>query len=95
MGYVRFEAQGVCVIVSFVGLLRTNADPPENQYYRNVEKIKLICILVSINNCPIYNQPEFCHHEASGLATISVFPLGLRNVGAFPPPSFTLNYLPL
>ena len=50
----------------------------------NVEEIKLICILASINNCPIYNQPEFCHHEASGLATISVFPLGVRNMGAFP-----------
>ena len=50
----------------------------------NVEEIELICILASIDNCPIYNQPEFCHHEASGLATISVFPLGVRNMGAFP-----------
>ena len=50
----------------------------------NVEEIKLICILASINNCPIHNQPEFCHHEASDLATISVFPLGVRNMGAFP-----------
>ena len=49
-----------------------------------VEEIKLICILESINNCPIYNQPEFGHHEASSLATISVFPLGVRNMGAFP-----------
>ena len=47
----------------------------------NVEEVKLICILVSINKCPIYNQPEFCHHEASGLATISVFPLCARNMG--------------
>ena len=29
----------------------------------NVELVKLICILVSIDNCPITNQPEFCHHE--------------------------------
>ena len=50
----------------------------------NVEEVKLICILVSINNCSINNQPEFCQYQASDLATISVFPLGVRNMGAFP-----------
>ena len=54
----------------------------------NVEEVKLICILVSINNCSINNQPEFCHYQASGLATISIFPLGVRNMGAFPHPTF-------
>ena len=50
----------------------------------NVEEVKLICILVSIDNCSINNQPDICHYRASGLATISVFSLGVRNMGAFP-----------
>ena len=74
----------MCVIVAFVPYSAQMQTLRKIDIAENVEEIKLICILASINNCPIYNQPEFCHHEASGLATISVFPLGVRNMGAFP-----------
>ena len=74
----------MCVIVAFVPYYAQMQTLRKIDIAENVEEIKLICILASINNCPIYNQPEFCHHEASGLATISVFPLGVRNMGAFP-----------
>ena len=74
----------MCVIVASVPYYAQMQTLRKIDIAENVEEIKLICILASINNCPIYNQPEFCHHEASGLATISVFPLGVRNMGAFP-----------
>ena len=74
----------MCVIVAFVPYYAQMQTLRKIDIAENVEEIKLSCILASINNCPIYNQPEFCHHEASGLATISVFPLGVRNVGVFP-----------
>ena len=74
----------MCVIVAFVPYYAQMQTLRKIDVAGNVEEIKLIYILASINNCPIYNQPEFCHHEASGLATISVFPLGVRNMGAFP-----------
>ena len=74
----------MCVIVAFVPYYAQMQTLRKIDIAENVEEIKLICILASTNNCPIYKQPEFCHHEASGLATISVFPLGARNMGAFP-----------
>ena len=74
----------MCVIVAFVPYYAQMQTLRKIDIAENVEEIKLICILALINNCPIYNQPEFCHHEASGLVTISVFPLGVRNMGAFP-----------
>ena len=74
----------MCVIVAFVPYYAQMQTLRKIDIAENVEEIKLICILVSINNCLIYNQPEFGHHEASGLATVSVFPLGVRNMGAFP-----------
>ena len=74
----------MCVIVAFVPYYAQMQTLRKIEIAENVEEVKVICILVSINNCPIYNQPEFCHHEASSLATISVFPLGVRNMGAFP-----------
>ena len=81
----------MCVIVAFVPYYAQMQTLRKIDIAENVEEIKLICILASINNCPIYNQPEFCHHEASGLATISVFPLGVRNMGAFPYPKSCLQ----
>ena len=72
----------MCVIVAFVPYYAQMQTLRKIDIAENVEEIKLICILALINNCPIYNQPEFYHHEASGLATISVFPLGVRNMGA-------------
>ena len=74
----------MCVIVAFVPYYAQMQTLRKIDIAEIVEEIKLICILESISNCPIYNQPEFGHHEASGLATISVFPLGVRNMGAFP-----------
>ena len=68
----------MCVIVAFVPYYAQMQTLWKIDIAENVEEIKLICILASINNCPIYNQPEFCHHEASSLATISVFPLGMN-----------------
>ena len=74
----------MCVIVAFVPYYAQMQTLRKIDIAEIVEEIKLICILESINNCPIYNQPEFGHHEASSLATLSVFPLGVRNMGAFP-----------
>ena len=74
----------MCVIVAFVPYNAQTQTLQKIDIAENVKEVKLICILVSINNCPIYNQPEFCLHGVCGLATISVFPLGVRNMGAFP-----------
>ena len=94
-GCVFLGARGVRYCGTF-SLLHTNAGPPEIDIAENVEEVKLICILVSIYNCPIYIlqstivqsmyiQPESCHHQASGLAAmLSVFPLGVRQMGTFP-----------
>ena len=80
----------MCVVVALVPYYAQMQTLWKIDIAENVEEIKLIRILASINNCPIYNQPEFCHHEASGLATISVFPLGVRNMGAFPTASLVV-----
>ena len=74
----------MCVIVAFVPYYAQMQTLRKIDIAENVEEIKVICILAPINNCPSYNQPEFGHHEASDLATISVLPLGVRNMGAFP-----------